>query len=169
MGIDPQSGEILVGKLTGNGSGCGDGETAQKLLPNLPKTVKRIYGDGGYDGIAFRREGHRFGAEIIVPTPKRATVHLNTKDPALAERNKSVLEILGLGGGDEARACWKILKGYHKRSLVETAMYRIKQLTGEGLLSRELSRQSVEAQIKCLVVNKVTRLGMPLGSWVYST
>jgi hypothetical protein len=168
IGIDPKSGEIMIGELTNNGSGCGDGETAKKLLPKLPKTVKRIFGDGGYDGIEFRKGGHEIGAEVIVPPPKGATVHMDSKDPALINRNNAVLEILGLGGDDDARKSWKILKGYHKRSLVETSMYRIKQLTGGSLRSREFSRQSVEAQIKCLVVNKMTKLGMPSGVWSYS-
>jgi hypothetical protein len=100
-----------------------------------------------------------------VPPPKGSTIHLGTKDPALNQRNYSVLEIHGLGGTDEARACWKILKGYHIRSLVETAMYRIKQITGGHLRSRTRKKQAVEAQIKCLVVNKMTKLGMPTGEW----
>jgi hypothetical protein len=165
IGIDPLSGEIMIAELTSNGKGAGDCEVAKDLVPKLPKGIKRIFGDGGYDGTDFRRAGERIGAEVIVPPPKGATVHLETKDPAVINRNNAVLEIHGLGGTDEARKCWKILKGYHIRSLVETCMYRIKQLTGCYLLARKWEKQPVEAQIKCLVVNKMTKLGMPVGYW----
>jgi len=60
-------------------------------------------------------------------------------------RNKTYLETLGLGGDDQARKIWKILKGYHRRSLAETSMYRFKQLFGNNLTTRELTRQKAEA------------------------
>jgi len=47
----------------------------------------------------------------------------------LQERNKAVLEILGLGGDDDARKPRKKLKGYHLRSLAETCMYRSRNAT----------------------------------------
>ena len=70
-----------------------------------------------------------------------------------------------LGGDDLARKLWKIFKGCHRRSLAETTMYRIKQLTGGNLRSREWERQFVEAYVKCLVINKMTGLGMAKGVW----
>ena len=44
-------------------------------------------------------------------------------------------------------------------------MYRIKQITGCGLRSRDEGAQYTEAIIKCLVVNTMTRAGMPKGVW----
>jgi hypothetical protein len=44
-------------------------------------------------------------------------------------------------------------------------MYRIKQLTGGNMRSREWERQQVEVFIKCLVINKMTTLGMPDSIW----
>jgi hypothetical protein len=52
--MDPLSGEIMIAELTGNGKGAGD---------------------GGYDGIEFRRAVERIKAEVIVPPPKDSTVH----------------------------------------------------------------------------------------------
>ncbi len=165
IGIDPNSSEIIVAELTDNGVGSGDGETAEKLLPKLPKGVKRVFGDGAYDGIGFRRKIEEIQAEPIIPPPKNAIIHRDG-DPAIEKRNHAILEIMGLGGNDEARKVWKLLKGYHSRSLLETWMYRIKQLTGDRLRSRKRENQTVEAFMKCLVINKMTRLGMPNGRWV---
>lgn len=165
IGMDPDSGEIIVAELTSNGAGSGDAKIGKKLLKKVPKRLKRVFGDGAYDGIEFRQEIDNAGAEGIIPPPRDAVVHKDTIDPALIRRNDSIREISGLGGDDEARKLWKILKGYHRRSLGETTMFRIKQLTGPNLRSREMERQSVEGFIKCLVINMMTGLGMPKGMW----
>jgi IS5 family transposase len=165
IGMDPRSGEIIIGELTNNGVGCGDGEVAQRLIKKLPKSIKRVFGDGAYDGIELRQEIEKNGANPLIPPPKGAVIHKDSKDPAMMKRNDAIREIRGLGGDDEARKLWKQLTGYHKRSLVETSMYRIKQLTGSNLRSREWERQKVEAHIKCLVINKMSKLGMPKGVW----
>lgn len=165
MGLDPDSMEIIVGDLTTNSVGSGDGQIGKKMMKKVPKSVKRVFGDGAYDSSDFRQEVENCGAESIVPPPRDAIIHRHTVDQAIKKRNDAVLEITGLGGDDEARRLWKILKGYHRRSLVETTMFRIKQLTGGSLRSREWERQCVEGYIKCLVVNKMTELGMPDSVW----
>lgn len=165
LGMDPNSKEIIVAELTSNSTGSGDGEIGKKLMTKTPRSAKRIFGDGAYDGIEFRKTVENAGAEAIIPPPRDAVIHNDTTEPAIIKRNCAVCEIKGLGGDDQARKIWKILKGYHKRSLAETTMYRIKQLTGENLRSRERERQCVEGFIKCLVINKMTSLGMPQGVW----
>lgn len=165
IGMDPSSGEIIMAELTTNGAGSGDGEVAQRLIKKLPNGIKRVFGDGAYDGVGLRQEVEEIGADPLIPPPRNAAVHRESKDPAIMKRNDAIREIKGLGCNDEARKLWKQLKGYHTRSLVETTMYRIKQLTGVCLRSRESSRQQVEAHIKCLLINKMTRLGMPKGVW----
>ena len=41
--------------------------------------------------------------------------------PRMEARNNAILEILGLGGNEEARKLWKKIKGYHRRSLGENS------------------------------------------------
>lgn len=77
------------------------------------------------------------------------------------ERNKALLEIIGLGGGAEGRQLWKTLKGYYRRSLAETGMYRFKTLFGSGLKSRSIQGQQSEVYVKSSALNIMTRLGMP--------
>lgn len=134
IGMDPDSGEIIIAELTGNGVGSGDGEVAKKLMKKIPKRIKRVFGDGAYDGSEFRQEVENAGAEAIVPPPRDAIIHEDKDEPAVKKRNDAILEIKGLGGDDYARKLWKILKEYHRRSLAETTMYRIKQLTGSNLI-----------------------------------
>jgi ribosomal protein S8E len=165
IGMDPKSGEVVICELTENGVGSGDAEIGKRLVKKLPRSVKSIYGDGAYDDIGFRRAVEDAGAQPIVPPPRNARLSKGT-DPAITQRNDAVKQIRGLGGDEEARALWKKLIGYHTRSLGETMMYRIKQLTGSSLRSRSFDRQRTEAYVKCLVINKMTKLGMPSGKWI---
>ncbi|WP_420918770.1 hypothetical protein [Vibrio coralliirubri] len=51
--------------------------------------------------------------------------------------------------------------GYHKRSLSETAMYRVKQLLGGKLSLRNYNAQVGETYAMIKALNKLTGLGMP--------
>jgi hypothetical protein len=44
----------------------------------------------------------------------------------------------------------------------ETAMFRYKVLIGRGLRARSLPAQKSEARAGCAVLNRMTRLGMPV-------
>jgi hypothetical protein len=57
------------------------------------------------------------------------------------------------------RLC-KRWSGYHRRSLAETAMSRLKRL-GERLVACDPARQVAEVQIRCAILNTSNRLGMP--------
>ncbi|MEZ8714215.1 IS5 family transposase [Vibrio alginolyticus] len=56
---------------------------------------------------------------------------------------------------------WKKRYGYHKRSLSETAMYRVKQLLGGRLSLRNYNAQVGETYAMIKALNKLTGLGMP--------
>lgn len=56
--------------------------------------------------------------------------------------------------------------GYHRRSLVETGMFRLKTLFGASLGAREISRQRAEILAKSTAMNRMTSLGMPKGVWM---
>ncbi len=47
-------------------------------------------------------------------------------------------------------------------SLAETAMSRYKTVIGRGLRARTLPAQKTEARVGCSVLNRMTRLGMPV-------
>lgn len=56
---------------------------------------------------------------------------------------------------------WKKKYGYHKRSLSETAMFRVKKLVGGTLRSRNYNAQGGETYAMIKALNKLIGLGMP--------
>ena len=66
-----------------------------------------------------------------------------------------------LRGREVGREEWKKEAGYHRRSLAETAMMRLKTIFSEKLKAREWRRQVTELIVRCAVMNRMTSLGMP--------
>jgi hypothetical protein len=57
---------------------------------------------------------------------------------------------------------WEREAGYHRRSLAETAMMRLKAVFSDKLKAREWRRQETELRPRCAALNRMTSLGMPL-------
>ena len=162
VGIDPSTQEVLVGELTTQRGG--DAATAKDMLAQIKNPLGQVLGDGAYDSRDLWEAVEQMGGDLLVPPPTNAT-YKGAEDGWERKRDAALAEIQGLGGDEEARALWKKLKGYHRRSLVETTMYRLKQLLGRRLKSRCGANQSIEAQCKCLILNKMTELDLPKGRW----
>jgi len=158
LAICPDSNEILFVKLTDNKTP--DHKVYPEFLDAAPKTVKRTYADGAYDRERCYKANFTHGSSPIIP-PQRNARYRETAPEHLRERNKSLLEIKGLGGGEDGRKVWKKLKGYHRRSLAETGMYRFKTIFGGDLKSRTFEGQQAEALSKSRALNIMTSLGMP--------
>ena len=158
LAICPDSNEILFVKLTDNKTP--DHTVYPQFLKQAPKTVLRTYGDGAYDRAVCYKANFNHGSIAIIP-PQRNARYRNNAPEYLQERNKTLLEMKGLGGDDDARKLWKKLKGYHRRSLAETGMYRFKSLFGGNLKSRTFQGQQAEVYVKSKALNIMTNLGMP--------
>ena len=63
---------------------------------------------------------------------------------------------------DRGRMGWQKAAGYGRRSLGETAVSRYKAIIGRSLRARTLPGQRTEAKLGCSVLNRMTRLGMPV-------
>lgn len=160
IGIDAETQDILCCELTGNDTG--DAEVAEKMLDNMPGTIKSARGDGAYDGHRFRKKVQEKGGICIVPPPKDAT-YKGASDGWERERDACLAAIEGFGGGEIGRKLWKKCSDYHQRSLAETAMFRLKRMFGERLKARSMGAQGSESICKCLVINKMNKLGLPEG------
>lgn len=164
LAVCPDSHDVVISYLGENSEA--DCEAAPKMTPYLPRSVTRSYGDGAYDTESVRADLHEHDIDSIIPPKRGAVLHDLEAEPWMKNRNDAIRAILGLGNDDEARKIWKILAGYHRRSLGETAFYRWKTLLGEKLQARKLKNQRAEVYAKSNVLNKMTALGMPKGEWV---
>jgi len=163
LAVCPDTNEILFSLMTDNSTA--DSCVYEQFLNNAPTSVARSYGDGAYDIESCYRASFQHGSKLIAP-PRRNAVYQVAAPPHMEIRNEAYLTILGLGGDEDARKSWKKLKRYHRRSLAETAMFRLKQIFGDGLSSREPCRQKAEIRAKSQALNIMTRLGMPKGEWI---
>ena len=134
----------------------GDGEIVPDLLAQLPddERIGVISGDGAYDTRGVYEASAARQADLIVP-PRRSGKPWKKRTIGATERNETLRAIKHLG-----RRLWKRWSGYHRRSLAETAMSRLKRL-GERLAARDPARQVAEVQIRCAILNTFNALGMP--------
>jgi hypothetical protein len=123
------------------------------LLKGVEGEVAEVLGDGAYDFHDCYKAIHATGARSVIPPKKRARVR---GGPEFRDRDAAVLRGREVGRGE-----WKKGAGYHRRSLAETAMMRLKTIFAERLKAREWKRQMTELRVRCAALNRMTALGMP--------
>jgi hypothetical protein len=123
------------------------------LLGEVEGEVAEVLGDGAYDFQDCYRAIHARGARSVIPPQVRARVR---SGPEFRDRNAAVLR-----GREVGRDEWKKEAGYHRRSLAETAMMRLKTIFSDKLKAREWHRQETELRVRCAAMNRMTSLGMP--------
>ena len=131
-----------------------DGEVAADLLAQIDDPIQQIDADGAYDHRATYDAAMARGADLVVP-PRATAIAWEADHP----RTHALEEIAAQG-----LAAWKQRTAYHRRSLAENAMYRLKQLFGERLASRRFDTQVAEIQIRVAALNTMTALGMPVST-----
>jgi hypothetical protein len=156
LAIDADSHEIQAAMVTE--AGVCDAEVVGDLLDQVRRPIRRVGADGAYDRSEVYDAVAARGAEPLIPPRRDAKirVHGNTRgEPHPRDENLRSIRRQGRRG-------WKRSSGYHRRSLAETAMGRIKGLFGERLRSRDWLRQASELGIRCRALNLMTHLGMPV-------
>jgi Transposase DDE domain len=151
IGIDADSQQVIVALLTD--ATVVDPRTLPRQLKQVESPVERVYGDGAYDARACYRAIHQHGARAIIP-PRSGSRRWPDDDLKDRNRNLRGVEKHGLKG-------WKKRSGYHRRSLVETAFFRLKTIFSERLRSRRDETQATEAMLRCVALNRMTSLGLP--------
>jgi hypothetical protein len=56
---------------------------------------------------------------------------------------------------------WSQESGYHRRSLSQTAMFRLKTIFGGKLRRRFFDNQAIELFLQCAALNRMIQLGKP--------
>ena len=138
--------------------GVTDAEAVPSLLEQVENPIEGVGADGAFDRRGVYEELERRGASAVIPPRRDAVIqrHGNTAGPRLA-RDENLRRIREIG-----RAAWKKESGYHRRSLGETAMFRIKTIFGGGVASRRPEQQAKEVGIRCRALNIMTHQGMPV-------
>jgi len=151
LGIDAQTQQVAAALITRKD--VVDPRVLPTLLKQVAGDVERVYADGAYDSRQCYRAMHKRGAQVIIPPRQGSTFW---QEEYLQERNNNLRGVRKFGVKG-----WKQRSGYHKRSLVETAIFRLKTLFADKLKSREVQRQATEVRIRCAALNRMTELGMP--------
>ena len=127
IAMDADTREILA--TVASTSNVGDKAVLPNLLAQITDEIAQLTGDGGYDyADCYEVIAGRKARAVI---PPRRTGRLHPQDERLRARDKNLRRIKRVG-----RKRWKSESHYHRRSLVETAMMRLKTIFGSGLSSR---------------------------------
>jgi len=147
----------LIHAVQTTGQEVADGSVLPALVAQVEGAVEQISGDGAYDWRSCYEAIRGVGARAVIPPRQGAVIwqHGNCKADPL-DRDVALRLIRRKG-----RSAWKQASGYHRRSLVETAMGRLKRLFGSHLSARLEAAQAVETWLRCAALNRMTRLGMP--------
>ena len=156
LAIDAANQEIEAAVVTTND--FKDSEILPDLLEQIDSELIQVSGDGAYDSHESYELISNRGADPVIPPRKDAVIAQHGNSLLLAKsRDKVIRKIRELG-----RKNWKKQSGYHKRSLAETAMYRLKTIFSGALRARLFENQGTEALLRCSALNKMTQLGMPM-------
>jgi len=151
IGLDADSQQVVVALLTD--STVVDPRCLPPQLKQIEARIERVYGDGAYDARPCYRAIHQRGARAIIPPRSGSTLQ---QEDYLKDRNRNLR-----GVGKHGLKGWKRRSGYHRRSLIETAFFRLKTIFSDRLRSRRDDTQAAEAMMRCAALNRMTRLGMP--------
>ena len=158
LGVDPASGEIQAALLTENS--VSDDAVVKELLEQIEQTLLACAADGAYDKrkVYDALNKHSPPVKILIPPRKNARIWQHGNSNAEPHKRDENLRYIRKHG----RKQWKKDSDYHMRSLAETAMFRLKSLFGDELSARLLATQTTQVLVRCLTLNKMTYLEMPV-------
>ncbi|MGH1507085.1 IS5-like element IS1420 family transposase [Ralstonia solanacearum] len=155
LAMDAKTGQICAALMTHQD--VGDADVLPDLLDQLPPdiSVDIVGGDGAYDSKQCHAAIAKRGARPSIP-PREGASSWPEATPGAAWRNAAIDAI-----AKTSRCEWKEASGYHRRSLVENLMYRLKTLTGPCLWARKVDSQATEVSIRAGVLNRMAALARP--------
>ena len=157
IAVDRKTGNIVASELTA--SQARDASRVPALLRQIEAPLASASADTAYDKEAVYKaiEAHNPGRRprVVIPPQRNATLSPKS-NTAMQDRNSHIRAIERHG-----RREWYKRSGCTKRSMVENAVYRIKQIIGREMRARTLAAQRVEHRLGCEILNRMTALGMP--------
>ncbi len=155
LGVDSESGEILGAVVTTND--VADCEVLPDILEQIDSPIEQVSGDGGYDTFGCYDTIAERGAKATIPPRSNAKIQQNSHEIAQSHpRDENLLRVNQVG-----RKQWKQESSYHRRSLSETAIFRLKTIFGGKLKRRFFDNQAVELFLQSAALNRMIQLGKP--------
>ncbi len=155
FGVDETTHEFVAVMVSTND--FKDSQLLPDLLEQVESAIKQVSADGAYDSRNSYEALRAKGARAVIPPRKGARIwqHGNTKRERHV-RDENLREIRRTG-----RQEWKREAGYHRRSLAETQVFRVKTIFGERVSARQFEGQAAQMLVRCAALNRMTHLGMP--------
>ena len=155
LGVDEATGEIVAAVVSE--AGVTDDDVVTDLVDQVERPIAQVSADGAYDKRKCYEALEKTGAKVTIPPRRDAKIwqHKNCEgEPWQRDENLRAIRRVG-------RKRWKQEAGYHRRSLAETAIFRLKTIFGAGLQSRNFGQQATELFLRASALNRMTQLGMP--------
>src|SRR5436853_2132743 len=155
LGADETTGEIVAAVVTTNN--VADSQVLAEMLEQVEDELEQVSGDGSYDKRSCYEAIRKRQAKAAIPPQRNAKIwqHGNSKEERLI-RDENLRRIRQVG-----RKKWKQEIGYHRRSLAETQMFRVKTIFGDRVSARQFAGQATQVLVRCAALNTMTHLGMP--------
>jgi hypothetical protein len=128
----------------------------EELLDQIKLPLSQVTGGGAYDTHDCYEAAIEKRAIPCFPPRINAARHKPT-DKSWKSRNRAIGQVRNKG-----LKKWKEKNNYHRRSLAETTMFRLKKIFGAQTSGRQIETQSVELTLRCHALNKMSQLGMPV-------
>jgi transposase len=159
IGVDASTGEVLAHELSD--SDTSDAAMAGPLVAHAGGRIRSVIADGAYDGApvyeAIRSaRPPRSPPKIVIP-PRAPSIPSPGAAHGGTERERHASQI-----AEHGRIAWQKAQGYGRRSLVETAISRLKGRGGDRLTARSLASQRKEIATRIAVANKAIRRAKPV-------
>jgi hypothetical protein len=156
IGVDANTGEIVAAALTTND--VDDASQIGPLLDQVEAPVASFTGDGAYDqDSVYRTVTERDPDAAVIVPPRSTAVPSETADTEPTQRDCHLRCI-----DENGRIGWQKVSDYNKRSRVETAIGRYKQVIGNGLRFRKDGRRTTEVSVSVYALNRMLELGRPI-------
>lgn len=154
VGVNEATGEIVSALVSTND--VSDDEAFEELLDGIEGEIEQVSADGAYDKRKCYDAVAKRQAKPTIPPRKDAAFWDEDNDQTPHPRDQTLRRI-----GEIGRKQWKQESGYHRRSLAETTMFRLKTTFGGKLRRRTFDNQAVELFLQCVALNHMIGHGKP--------
>lgn len=155
LGVDQATLEFVAVVVSTNS--FKDSQILPDLLEQVEDKISQVCADGAYDSRNCYDAIRQREARAAIPPQKRARIWQHGNRRAERHIRDENLRAIRRKGRRE----WQRESGYHRRSLAETQVFRVKTIFGERVSARSFEGQAAQLLVRCAALNRMTHCGMP--------